>query len=93
MNPLIWKGFKVPLTQNDLFNLPMKVNVNGNVDKFQNKWTNYLASNGISFSGKKSRKRAKIWIPLIHTVGWRFLLANFLALIHYSVPFLGPQVS
>ena len=29
---------------------------------------------------------------MIKTLGWRLLLANILALVHYSVVFLGPQV-
>ena len=93
MNPIIWKGYKEPLVQDDLFNLPRKINVDENVVKFQTEWKSYLTKNKIKFSSKKNRKRAKLWIPLIRTVGWRFLLANFLAFIHYNVTFAGPQVT
>ena len=62
MNPLIWKGYKVPLTQNDLFELPRKINVNENVEKFQNSWNAYLASNQISFSRTDNRKRYNSYI-------------------------------
>ena len=82
----------MPLVQSDLYNLPRKVNVNENVDKFQREWNTYLDYNGIKFSTRENKKRARIWIPLIHTVGWRLLLANCLAVVYYSVVFLGPQV-
>ena len=82
----------MPLVQSDLYNLPRKVNVNENVEKFQREWNTYLDYNGIKFSTRENKKRARIWIPLIHTVGWRLLLANCLAVVYYSVVFLGPQV-
>ena len=83
----------MPLVQSDLYNLPRKVNVNENVDKFQREWNTYLDYNGIKFSTRENKKRARIWIPLIQTVGWRLLLANCLAVVYYSVVFLGPQVN
>ena len=83
----------MPLVQSDLYNLPRKVNVNENVEKFQREWNTYLDYNGIKFSSRENKKRARIWIPLIHTVGWRLLLANCLAVVYYSVVFLGPQVN
>ena len=44
MSPLIWKGYKAPLEQNDLYHLPRKVHVDENVNKFQKAWNSYLAN-------------------------------------------------
>ena len=35
LNPLIWKGYKSPLTQDDLFNIPKRLNVDENVKHFE----------------------------------------------------------
>ena len=67
--------------------------MNENVEKFQSEWNTYLEYNGIKFSTRENKKRANIWIPLIRTIGWRFLLLNCLAFVHYSIVFLGPQVN
>ena len=94
---IIWKGFRKPLTQSDLFNLPLKVDVNENVKKFQKEWDAYLKRNNITFYHKTSnpskKKTAKIWIPLFRTLGWMYLLGTSLAIIHYTIIFIGPQVS
>ena len=94
---IIWKGFRKPLTQSDLFNLPLKVNVNENVKKFQKEWDAYLKRNNITFCHKTNnpskKKIAKIWIPLFRTLGRRYLLGIALAIIHYNIIFIGPQVS
>ena len=93
MTPLIWKGYKSPLSQKDLFNVPMKVNVDENVEKFQVQWNQYLKKNSFDFAKNgKVRQRANLWTPLIKTLGLRFLFANLLGLVHYSVQLLGPQV-
>ena len=91
MTPLIWKGYKQPLSQDELYEIPSKVNVDENNKTFQREWKSYLVKNGIDFA-KKDGKKANLWIPLARTVGWRLLFANALAIIHYSVTFFGPQV-
>ena len=96
MNPIIWKGYKVPLSQNDLFTLPSKVDVDLNVQLFERNYEQYLRSNGIHFGqskkeGKKSKK-VQLWSPLLQTYGKTLLLANTLAFIHYSITFVGPQI-
>ena len=97
MNPIIWKGYKVPLSQKDLFALPTKVNVDFNVKTFQRHYHQYLKRNNINFQSHKGLKdkqkgKAKLWIPFLKTFGKRFLLSNTLAFIHYSITFLGPQI-
>lgn len=93
LTPLIWMGYKQPLSQKDLYFVPSKVDVDSNVDQFQIQWQNYLSRNGIDFKSKQKRtKSAKLWIPLLRTFGWRFALANALGLVHYSVTFGGPQI-
>ena len=95
LTPLIWKGYKSPLTQEDLYSIPRKIDIDDNVRMFLNEWNKHLSRSGIAFDRgtvKKSVKRAKLWLPLVKTLGLRFLLANLLALVHYSITFLGPQV-
>ena len=90
MNPIIYKGFKSPLNEDDLTALPTKVDVAENVKSFQYHYKQYLKSHNIQFN--KGQKQAKLWIPFAKTFGKRFLLANVLALTHYSITFLGPQI-
>ena len=96
MDPIIWKGFKRPLKQNDLFTLPSKVDVNENVKIFQKEWEDYLKRNNIKFSIRNSntekKKIAKFWIPLFKSLRGTFMLGTILAFIHYNLAFLGPQV-
>lgn len=98
MDPLIWKGYKAPLLQSDLFNPPSKINVDSNVDMFQKYYQDYLLKNRILFRHHKTsdnhgRKRASIIVPMMKTFGWTFAFGNFLGWVHYSVTFIGPQVS
>ena len=95
MDGMIWKGFKKPLTQDDLFHMPAKVDVNENVECFEKEWKEYLERNNIKFNHKNinAQKKATFWIPLIRSFGMRFLLGNVLAFFHYSIVFTGPFVS
>ena len=92
LNPIIFKGYKAPLDEDDLTALPSKVDVKENVKSFQTHWREYLKSHKIQFSQPDSNNRAKLWIPFMKTFGKRFLLSNVLALTHYSITFLGPQI-
>ena len=96
MDPIIWKGFKRPLKQNDLFTLPSKVDVNENVKIFQKEWEDYLKRNNIKFNirnnNTEKKKIAKFWIPLFKSLRGTFMLGTILAFIHYNLAFLGPQV-
>ena len=91
MNPIIYKGFKAPLNEDDLTALPTKVDVAENVKSFQFHWRQYLKNHNFQF-GNDGQPQAKLWIPFVKTFGKRFILANVLALIHYSITFLGPQI-
>ena len=96
MDPIIWKGFKRPLKQSDLFTLPSKVDVNENVKIFQKEWEDYLKRNNIKFnirnSNAEKKKIAKFWIPLFKTLRGKFMLGTILAFVPYNLQFLGPQV-
>ena len=95
MDGMIWKGFRKPLIQDDLFHMPEKVDVNENVKCFEKEWKDYLERNNIKFNHKNinAQKKAFFWIPLMRSFGMRFLLGNVLAFFHYSIVFTGPFVS
>ena len=71
MSPLIWKGYNSPLSEKDLCDsVPMKINVDENVKKFESEWMNDKRRN--------PKQKTPVWIPLAKTLGWRFLFANIL---------------
>ena len=95
LEPLVIKGYRSPLVQNDLPPTPDSVDVKENVDVFMKNWTDYQHSQKVDFSqsSTESRKRLSLWRPFIKSFGLRFTIGNLLGLFHYSVIFITPLVS
>ena len=92
-DPLVIKGYKNPLVQNDLPPTPDSVEVNENVEAFMKHWTNFQLKNKVDFSSIEPRKRLSLGIPLLKAFGFQFGIGNLIGLFHYSVTFTSPMVS
>ena len=91
--PLVIKGWKSPLIQNDLPQVPDNVEVKENVEVFMKQWYKHVDENGINFASTKPRKRLFLWKPIFKSFGFQLCLGNLVGLFHYSVKFALPLVS
>lgn len=96
MDPLIWQGFRKPLSPTDLPPLPDKVNVDQTVKGFQKHWKDQIAKSKVNFSNRARNDDDKnivsMWLPLLKTFGLRFLWATSIAIFHYTIAFVPPQI-
>ena len=67
---------------------PEKINVEAAVKTFQLNWDKLYTEK----EAKKSKKEVGLTWPLMKSFGWRFLWSNLIALVHYSIVFVSPQV-
>ena len=97
LEPLVIKGYRSPLVQNDLPIAPDSVDVTANVEAFMKNWTDYQHSQKVDFSQTSEsdvpRKRLSLLKPLLKSFGLQFTIGNLLGLFHYSVTFTSPMVS
>lgn len=91
--PIVWKGYKSPLTQKDLPMNPHFLNVKSNVDSFLGHWEDHKAANSVDFTNSKEKRlRLTLWKPLTKSFGGRFLFGNVIGVIHYTAVFISPMV-
>ena len=89
LDATIWKGYRHgPLTLDMLSSNPDKINVEAAVKTFQHNWDQLYTEK----EAKKSKKEVGLIWPLMKSFGWRFLWSNLIALVHYSIGFVSPQV-
>ena len=89
LDSTIWKGYRHgPLTLDMLANNPDKINVEAAVKTFQHNWDRLYKEK----EAKKSKAEVGLVRPLMTSFGWRFLWSNMIALVHYSIVFVSPQV-
>ena len=71
-----------------LSNNPGKISVQSAVDAFQKNWDDLYLQKEAS----KSEKEVGLIWPLLKSFGLRFLWSNALAVVHYTIVFISPQV-
>ena len=77
-----------PLTQDMLGNNPEKISVQSAVDSFQKNWDELYSKKAASGSEEEV---GLLW-PLLKSFGLRCLWSNSIAVLHYSIAFVSPQV-
>ena len=90
LDPTIWKGYRHgPLTQDMLGSNPDKISVEASVEDFRRNWDRLYQEK----VDKNSTEDVGLIWPLLQSFGWRFLWANMIAVVHYSIGFVSPQVT
>lgn len=94
LDATVIKGFRKPLTQQDLPEAPEYLDVSENTSAFLEAWESQVKANHVDFKAKGHKKVVvKLWRPLIKTFGLRFFAGNLLNLMHTLFDFAGPMVS
>jgi hypothetical protein len=86
MGGLIRKGFKNPLTFDNLPRLPEYMRVTRNVEDFIKRMNAHFSD------GRGGTRKAGLWPVLIREYGGWFLYTFFIALVHFSLTFVSPQI-
>jgi hypothetical protein len=68
---------------------PEKINVEASVKTFRHNWDQLYKKKVET----KSKEEIGIVYPLLKSFGLRFLWANVIAIVHYTIVFVSPQVN
>ncbi|XP_045104248.1 multidrug resistance-associated protein 1-like isoform X3 [Portunus trituberculatus] len=108
LDPLIWKGYRNPLVQEDMWNLQYENATNTIVGRWDKNWKRTVRkaekkrdshANGEPFNnavhtetGGKAKKPLSILPTMVSTFGLPFLFGAVLKLLHDTLQFVSPQV-
>ncbi|XP_063866563.1 multidrug resistance-associated protein 1-like isoform X5 [Scylla paramamosain] len=108
LDSLIWKGYRKPLVQEDMWNLQYENATNTIVGRWDKNWKKTVRkaekkrdshANGEPFNnavhietGGKAKKPLSILPTMVSTFGLPFLFGAILKLIHDTLQFVSPQI-
>ena len=95
MDGLVWRGFKQPLTQEDLPKPSHHVSVEKNIKAFQKEWKKQVSRKGVNFSAPNynpSQDKISLWPVMFRLYGAQAVFSLIIAIIHYILVFVNPQI-